>query len=36
MQNFDLCKFGIDNLRPSDGCNFALQKIKIVQRTHVL
>ena len=28
MQNFDLYKFGFDNFRPSDGCNFALQKLK--------
>ena len=36
MQNFDLYKFGFDNFRSSNGCNFAFQKIKIVQRTHVL
>ena len=35
MQNSDLHKFGINNLWPSDGCNSALQKIKIVQITHV-
>ena len=28
MQNLDLCKFGFDNFRSSDGCNFTLQKIK--------
>ena len=31
MQNF-----GFDNSRSSNGCKFALQKIKIVQRMHVL
>ena len=36
MQNSDLYKFGFDNFRSSDGCNFTLQKIKIVQRMHVL
>ena len=36
MQNFDLYKFGFDNFRSSNGYNFALQKIKIVQRMHVL
>ena len=27
MQNFDLHKFGIENFRPSNGCNPALQKM---------
>ena len=35
-KNFDLYKFGFDNFRYSNGCNFALQKIKIVQKMHVL
>ena len=30
MQNFDICKFSFDNIRTSCGCNFALQKIKIM------
>ena len=30
-----LYNFGCDNFWISDGCNSALQKIKIVQRTHV-
>ena len=34
--NFDINKFSFDNIRPSHGCNFALQKIKIMQRTNVL
>ena len=29
MQNFDIQKFSFDNIRPSNGCHFALQKIKI-------
>ena len=33
MQNFDLYKFGIDNFRPSDGCNLHYRKFEIVQRT---
>ena len=36
MQNFDIHKFRFDNVRPSNGCNFALQKIKIMQRMNVL
>ena len=32
----DLYKFGFDNYRSSNGCNSALQKIKIVQRMHDL
>ena len=30
MQNFDIHKFSFDNIRPSNGCNFALQKIKVM------
>ena len=29
-KNFDLYRFGFDNFRSSNGCNSALQKIKIV------
>ena len=36
MQIFDIHKFSFDNIRTNHGCNFALQKIKILQRTHVL
>ena len=36
MQNFDIHKFSFDNIRPSNGCNFTLQKIKIMQRMKVL
>ena len=35
-KNFDIHKFNFGSIRTSHGCNFALQKIKIVQRTHVL
>ena len=36
MQNFDIHKFGFDNIRTSYGCNSALQKIKTMYMTHVL
>ena len=35
-KTFDLHKFGFNNFRSSNGCNVALQKIKIVKRMHVL
>ena len=36
MQNFDIHKFSFDNIKRSSGCNFALQKIKIMQGMHIL
>ena len=30
MQNLDIHKFSFDNIKPGNGCNFALQKIKIM------
>ena len=33
---FDICKFSFDNIRPSNGCNFTLQKNKIIQRMNIL
>ena len=36
MQNYDLYKFGINSFWSSDGCYSALQKIKTVQRMHIL
>ena len=35
MQNFDIHKFSFDNFRSSNGCNSALQEIKIMQRMHI-
>ena len=35
-KTFDLHNFGFDNFKSSNGCNSALQKIKIVQRMHAL
>ena len=35
MQKFSIYKFNFDNIRTSYGCNFALQKIKILLRNAV-
>ena len=32
MQNFDIHKFNFDDIRPSNSCNFALQKSKLCRR----
>ena len=35
-KNFDKPNFSFHNIRPSNSCNLALQKIKIMQRMKVL
>ena len=34
-RTLNICKFSFDNIRTSYGCNFALQKIITMQRTHI-